>query len=340
MNSSTNLKIKGFILMFLSSSFMGGVGALARNVDAGGEVVSFFRNFVGFIGAFCILLLIKRAYALKETKITIAVVLSGVFLGLLSMLYVMSTKATTLSNAAFLIYTGPIYSTVLASIFLKEKFTKATVISLFSVFLGCLMIIGIIAFDNGSISIGLDLDPKYTAGNMIALLSGVAYGLFLFFCRYRTDVPSDVRAFYNFLFAFLTIGAYLVINGSSITHQSPTSWMWLIATAFFTGFIAFYLLTIAAKYLQAAELACISYQETIMATVLGMALFTEELSFTQGVGGFLIVAGGIFQIIVSVKNTSTGKIDDMLVSTSGAEVIAGVETPEPEESRQNSTTSA
>ena len=47
--------------------------------------------------------------------------LSGVFLGLLSGLYCLSTQYTTLANASFLIYTGPIYSTILAAIFLKEK---------------------------------------------------------------------------------------------------------------------------------------------------------------------------------------------------------------------------
>ena len=66
-----------------------------------------------------------------------------------------------------------------------------------------------------------------------------------------------------------------------------------------TGFGAFFFLTVAAKILLAGELATISYQETIMATLLGIALFSEPISLMQGLGGALIVAGGVSQIVFS-----------------------------------------
>ena len=50
MDTSGRVKLKGFGLMFLSSSLMGGIGAFARYIDAPGDFISFFRSFSGLIG--------------------------------------------------------------------------------------------------------------------------------------------------------------------------------------------------------------------------------------------------------------------------------------------------
>ena len=249
----------------------------------------------------------RKFMKLRTLKVTPMVILSGVFLGLLSGLYVMSTQLTTLANAAFLIYTGPIYSTILASIFLKEPFTKATAASLASVFLGCLLIIGIINYSQGAgLTVSLSLDPQYTLGNMVALASGVAYGLFLFFSRYRMDVDSDVRAYSNFIFASITLGAIVLVLRPNL---GETNWLVLIIAAFITGAGAFYFLTVASKILLAGELATISYQETIMATILGVALFSEPLSVMQIIGGLLIIGGGVGQILASTRKKQPAEKD-------------------------------
>jgi drug/metabolite transporter (DMT)-like permease len=300
--AARSLKLRGFGFMFLSSSLMGGIGAFARYIDTSGDVIAFSRSLSGFVGMAVILVVMRRFHVVRATRFSTGMLLSGVFLGLLSMLYVMATQMTTLANAAFLIYTGPVYSTILATIFLKEPFTKATAGALAAVFVGCLMIIGILNYSSGDgLTFGLDLDPQYTKGNLIALLSGVAYGLFLFVSRYRTDVASEVRAFYNFLFAFSTIGVFVLVWRPDLSEMTSRSWLVLLVAALVTGFGAFFFLTVAAKILLASELATISYQETIMATLLGLILFSEPLSAIQALGGALIVVGGVSQILFSTR---------------------------------------
>lgn len=110
----------------------------------------------------------------------------------------------------------------------------------------------------------------------------------MFFSRYREDCDSNVRSWWNFLFASLAILVLLLwhnfclqplsytekVNGVTqvdaagqiITHpwnlftMPLDSWLWLIAAALITGFGAFYLLTHATKRLKAGELAAISYK--------------------------------------------------------------------------------
>lgn len=305
MEATDRHKLKGFGLMFLSSSLMGGIGAFARFIEAPGMFISFSRNLAGFIMMTLIFLVGKKFYHLKELKWSPAIVFSGVFLGLLSGLYVMSTQMTTLANAAFLIYTGPIYSTILATIFLKEPFTKVTAFSLSAVVLGTLFIIGIFTYSSADgFQVTLDLDPKYMAGNLVALLSGVAYGLFLFVSRYRGDVESETRAYTNFIFAVGTLGVILLIMRPPVfSVMTGRGWLVLLVAAFVTGAGAFYFLTVASKILLAGELATISYQETIMATILGVVLFSEPLTFMQAIGGVLILVGGISQVFASAAKS-------------------------------------
>ncbi|WP_346266140.1 DMT family transporter [Georgenia thermotolerans] len=297
-------KLKGFGFMFLSSSLMGGIGAFARYIEAPGEFISFCRNGAGFIGMTLIFLLAKRFVHVRNTRITPGVLLSGVFLGLLSALYVISTQMTTLANASFLIYTGPVYSTVLASIFLKEPFKKSMLASLGAVILGMLIIIGIVSYSSGDgLTVGLDLDPKYMAGNLVALASGVAYGLYLFLSRYRTDVDSNTRSWFNFTFATLTIGVILLFSRPDLSEMTTRGWVVLAVAAVVSGFGAFYFMTLATKILFAGELATISYQETIMATLLGVFLFSEPLTVMQALGGLLIIGGGVSQVFISTRKT-------------------------------------
>ena len=330
MNEQAKYKLKGFIFMFLSSSAMGGIGAFGRYINAPGDFISFGRNFIGFIALTIIFAVAARGNfkKLRTTKLSPAMVFSGIFLGLLSGLYVISTQYTTLANASFLIYTGPIYSTVLAAIFLKEKINGKGIACIAAVVLGMLFIVGIITPQG----LTLDLDPKWMFGNMIGLLSGVAYGLYLFIGRYRQDCDSNVRSWWNFLFASVTILGLMVVdsllsgglkytvkvNGVQqvdaagqimtapwdIFTMDATSWLVWIAAALITGFIAFHLLAYATKMLKAGELAAISYQETIMASLLGFVMFNEVLTPLQLVGGALIIAGGVSQIFFSTKAAS------------------------------------
>ncbi len=169
-----NTKTLGYSTMIVSAALMGCVGLFARNINTSGAVIAFTRMTVGAICVFALMFHQGKTMLIKSTKLTPSVIASGACLGLCLAAYVSSTQHTTLANAVFLIYTGPVFSTILAAIFLKEKISKLTGGLLTAVFIGCLFIIGIINYDStNGLTVSLSFSKENFIGDMLGLASGV-----------------------------------------------------------------------------------------------------------------------------------------------------------------------
>lgn len=302
-----NSKTLGYSTMIVSAILMGCVGLFARNINTSGDVIAFTRMSVGVICIFALMCYQGKLLSIKSTKLSPSIIASGAFLGLCLAAYVSATQYTTLANAVFLIYTGPVISSILAAIFLKERISLLTAGFLSAVFLGCLLIIGVIRFQPEiGFTFSLTFSKETLFGDMLGLLSGIGFGLYLFFSRYRTDVNSESRAFFNFLFGALAIAITFAFNPPSLAEMNTNSWLWLISMGFFIGFGALTLLTIAAKHLKAAELACVSYLETVVGAAIGLWMFNEPLTWLQTLGGALVIFGGMGDIVVGIVKKHYG----------------------------------
>lgn len=313
----------GFTAMVLSATGMGMVGFFSRYAvpthEVDGEIVkyvlgdflAFGRMTVGALGFLLIIFLTKKMQALRGTRISFTVVAGGLAIGMSLALYVSATLMTSIANAVFLIYTGPLFSALLAWIFLKERISLRNGLFLGLVFIGMLMTIGLVTYDNGlnfGLQVGADPDfPRKTIGDLFALGSGVFYGLALFFYRYRGDIGSEVRGFWNFVFGAVGAIAILIVRYFTLDDSSPsvmtaTNWAWASGLFIVCGFFAIGLLVVAGKHLQAVELSTVSYWETVVALLFGFLVFSEAMTLTAALGGLLIIIGGmgpiVFELVV------------------------------------------
>ncbi|MDN3686131.1 EamA family transporter [Vibrio sinaloensis] len=92
-----------------------------------------------------------------------------------------------------------------------------------------------------------------------------------------------------------------------MAEMDSSSWIWLISMGFFIGFGALSLLTIAAKHLKAAELACVSYLETVVGAGIGIMMFGESLTALQTLGGILVIGGGMGEIVFTMNKRRQAK---------------------------------
>ena len=96
---------------------------------------------------------------------------------LMILTFVSATKMTTAANAIFLQYTGPLYVLALAPVLLKEPFRKADAVAM------GVALVGMSLFFVGR------LDAGALAGNLVAVLSGVFFGLTVLLLR--RDASGD-----------------------------------------------------------------------------------------------------------------------------------------------------
>lgn len=292
----------GAIAMLLSATGMGLVGTISRGTTAGladadksviGSFLAFGRMTVGLLGFILILVLTKKTGLFRRTRLSLTVILGGVAIGLSLGCYISSTLMTSIANAVFLIYTGPLFCALLARIFRKEKISVLSGIFLSLVFVGMLLTIGIIDFKNGSLTFGLDLSasspefPQKKLGDLLGLLSGVFYGLAMFFYGYRKDVDSVVRGVWNFFWAASATLAMSVIlkPWHGVASFTVTNWMWAVALFLVCGLFALGFLVVAGRNLPAVEYSTISYWECPVAILCGLIVWGRSSLLWEWSGG-------------------------------------------------------
>lgn len=314
----------GAIAMLLSATGMGLVGTFSRGATHGlipddkaviGSFLALGRMSTGLLGFALLLVLTHRVGLFRRTRLSPAIALGGISIGLSLGFYISSTLLTSIANAVFLIYTGPLFCTLLARVFRKEKVSALNGFFLVLVFIGMLLTMGIVGVEDGDLSFGLDLSsssaeyPKKALGDLLGLLSGVFYGLSLFFNGYRKDVDSIVRGAWNFAWATVatTVMSLVLRPWHGVASLTGANWAWAVGLFIICGLFALGFLVVAGRNLPAVEMSTISYWECPVAIVCGLLVFHESLTGLGALGGLLIVGGGFAPIVVDALNRSRSR---------------------------------
>lgn len=213
----------------------------------------------------------KRAIIINKAGLINAVFYAGILI-----LFVSATKMTTAANAIFLQYTAPIYVLIFEPIINKTKYEKINIISSLFCFLG----MGLFFFDQ--------LTPGHLIGNILALISGVAFALFLLGVRKNSDEYQYSTVFYGNILITL-IGLYSI---GSIHSIVPRDIIFTIYLGVFQIGIAYAFFNFGLLKVLAIEASLISMVEPILNPVWVMIWYGEKP------GNFAITGGAI--IILSI----------------------------------------
>ena len=194
----------GTIAMLISATGMGLVplfsrwatrtdmfdGTLGLNAgDSIGALMACGRMGMGVLFFVILMVATHKVKTFKELKLTPAIALGGLMIGMSLACYVTSTLLTTVANAVLFIYTGPVICVLAARIFRKEPMSGLQWICLLVVFIGMLFGEGLLGFGVGGQFFGLDFSletstpefPQKGVGDAFGLLSGLFYGLSMFY---------------------------------------------------------------------------------------------------------------------------------------------------------------
>ena len=138
----------GVIAILIAATGMAMVGTFSRGATKGllpedkaviGSFLSFGRMTTAMFGFLLIAIITGKFHDLWKAKVSFSVIMGGVSIGLSLGFYISSTLMTSIANAVFLIYTGPLFCAILARIFRKEHISLMAGGFLAMVFIGMLM---------------------------------------------------------------------------------------------------------------------------------------------------------------------------------------------------------
>ncbi len=285
----------GLVAIILSTTAMGAAGVFGRLATPSGTVIgealTLGRMLVGALGMLVLLVVTGRLGLLRRTRLSASVVLGGLFLGLSLSTYLSATVLTSLSLAVVLHLLGPVLATVMARFILKERASRAALVSLATSVVGMVLAAGPIGRGTGP---GPD---DQALGIVLAAVSGVLYGAALLCYRYRADMAADVRSFWNFVFGSVGAAAMVAVTRPDLSAMTPTNWAWAGVFFLVCGLFALGLLVVAGKHLRSAELSALAYWEVVVAVLLGAAVFGEAISVQSWLGIVLIVVAALVPLV-------------------------------------------
>ena len=232
----------------------------------------FFRNLVSLVIAFY---LIKKSavpvFGQKKSQLALfaraGFGLAGVILNFYAITHL------TLADSTMLGKLSPIFVTIMACLFLKEKIDKEQIIGIFITFGGALLVI--------KPEFSLSIIPSLS-GLLSAASAGIAYTLL----RYLKDKESpDTIVFY---FSVVSVVGTLPFVLNDYIMPDLTQLILLLATGLFAS-IGQFGITYAYKYSKATEVSIYNYSAIVFGIILGFIFFHEIPDMLSLLGGAIII---------------------------------------------------
>ncbi len=212
--------------------------------------------------------------------------------GLICYFYTLQQMA--LANAIVIHYVSPIFTAIIAFLFLKEKIRTVQWLSFIITFSGVIMVKGfanVNAFD-------------FFIGILGALFTGLAYNAIR---NMKDKENADVIVFYQPMVALVLVVVYYIIFPNKLIMPKGIDWLFLLGTGIFTQ-IGQYYITRAYQKDTAARISSVSYVGIIWAVLFGKFLFCETYTIDILLGMAIVILGVVINLNTNKLIYSSKKI--------------------------------
>ena len=273
-------------LVILAGCLWGTMGIFVRHLNAIGlqsmEIVE-ARSVLTAVGMFAALVLFRRDLLKTKAKDLWIFVGGGMASVILfNYCYFQTIQRASLSTAAILLYTSPVFVLLLSVPLFGEKLTRKKLICLVLAITGC-------ALASGVASGGMALSPMTL---LLGLGSGFGYGLYSIFSRFALQRGYHPITITAYIFLFGALGGILLTDFGQITQvvrADGGNLIYLMVYTLVTTIVPYISYTTGLQQVEngvAAVLACI---EPVMATVFGIFVFSEMPTLSGWLGILLVL---------------------------------------------------
>ncbi len=277
------------LLMIASSVVISFSGLVVRLLDAGPLVMNFYRALF-LMGAILVLLVLRyRAAAIvRVIGVGWPGLMAGAMLAGAGITFLQSMTHTTVANTLFVLGGIPFVTSGLAWIFLKEKPSRPTLVTMIIAFFGIVIMIGE----------GFTIGSAY--GNLMALMTTFFFSIYAVIVRFNRQVD---------MLPAILISTVLIMAMTGLTQRGvlPISkddlWLCLLWGGVMSGFTSASFI-VASRHIIAAELTIFMLLEFALGPV-WVWLFVNEIPSTWTLtGGALVIVAVLGRSILEFRARS------------------------------------
>ena len=279
--------------MFITAmSVFGTLGVFVRNISVSSGELALYRAIMAALLLAGYFIVTRQHIDLRSIYKEVPLLLvSGTAMGINWILLFEAYKYTTVSVATLSYYFAPVIITAVCPFLFKEKLTAKQVICFIMSTLGLVLVIGVADLGKG----GNDY-----IGVLFGLGAAVFYAIVILLNKFIKGVTGIQRTFLQFLSAIVILIPYVACTGGiTLNSLDGTGWGCLLVVGLLHTGVTYCLYFSALKELPGQEAAILSYIDPLVAVLVSFSILGEQMTFTQIVGGVLILG---FTLLNEIKN--------------------------------------
>ncbi len=295
--------LEGYDEIIAASILWGFVGILIRKIEGISAIsIIFYRMVFASLILFAVLSLSGNLHKIKLKDKKFYLLLFSGFQVTTMLSYFVSILEASVSTAVLLLYTAPVYVTLLSPVILKERYSEKGLLALVLAIAGIFLIV-----DTGK------LEFTRSTGIIAGMISGLSYAFQIMTSKHIGFTYSGYsQAFWSFIAAIPVIIIVDLIARAGIMTVLP-DWLaaifallrvdialsdvvsmnavYLILLAIFPTILSVSLYFNGLKKVRASHASILGLIEPLSAVILSVIILHETLSYAIILGGALILIG-------------------------------------------------
>lgn len=284
----------GFVCVFLAGigfGFLGIFGKLA--FDSGmtvGQLLAFRFSMAAAILFLALILYRRTLLKLNMSQILISSILGIFGYAVFATLYFKSIQGLSVSLAALLLFTFPIFVNLESHFFLNEKMNQKQFMSLLLACFGLAVLLRGPVFFDSMISV------------FYAVSAAIVYSIYVIISgKYQQSVHPLSSSFYVILSAAVALCAFHQIDILTIAGLSQKQFFYIFGLAVICTIGPIILFLIGLQHLSSSKASIVVMVEPVVAAIAAWAILDEKLRPFQYVGMALILCALKLNVKFNVK---------------------------------------
>ena len=282
----TGVKRRAYLSILAAAALWGIIGLWNRRLMAGGlspTGIVTVRNFGG-MALLCAIFALKdrRVVRVQREHLKYFFGTGIISVVVFTVCYFSCQKLCSLAVASILLYTAPSFVVLLSAVLWKEAITARKIAALLLTLVGCAMVCGVFS---GELTVSL-------TGILLGLGAGFFYALYSIFGRFAlAHYDSMTVTVWTFLFAgpaslFLVRPADLAALAAK-----PSMALTALALVVLSTVLPYLLYTAGLSKVESGKASILASLEPVVASLMGVAVFGEPLTFLTALGVALVFGG-------------------------------------------------